>query len=103
MLARFRPSVWIYAQPHFQLTARKLAVDRGVKVNKIIPDQKNLETLMEISKEALGPELNEQVLIFICGTPLGVVGTTNLIQRWDPSDVAQAGIDQNQVKSAASA
>jgi pyruvate kinase len=85
MLARFRGVVWIYAQPHSQLVARKLAANRGVKVNKIIPPQKDLDVLMEISKQALGTELSENVFIFTCGTPLGIVGTTNLIQRWDPN------------------
>jgi pyruvate kinase len=85
MLARFRPRAWICAQPHSPFTARKLQLDRGVWVHEIIKAEDDFEQLLKVSKQALRAEFANQVVIFICGIPLGKVGTTNLIQRWDPS------------------
>lgn len=87
MLARFRPRVWIYAQPHSDFTGRKLNIDRGVWVMRQLPVEANsthVDKLIEDSKRifrADGPW--GCAAIFTCGTPLGRVGSTNLIQRWD--------------------
>ena len=93
MLSRFRPRVWILAQPHNQLTARKLTIDRGVIAIDILPVQKGtmeVDDLIRQSRQAfdrqyqgLIGEDKDATIIFTCGSPLGEVGTTNMIQRWD--------------------
>jgi pyruvate kinase len=93
MLSRFRPRVWILAQPHNQLTARKLTVDRGVMAIDILPVQKGgteVDSLILQSRQAFDRKYKELIgedrdatIIFTCGSPLGEVGTTNMIQRWD--------------------
>lgn len=93
MLARFRPRVWILAQPHNKLTARKLALDRGVIAIDILPVQKGekeVDRLIKESREAFERRYNDLIgmnkdatIIFTCGSPLGEVGTTNMIHRWD--------------------
>lgn len=93
MLSRFRPRVWILAQPHNQLTSRKLTVDRGVMAIDILPVQKGdqeVDGLIRQSRRAFDRRYAELIgedrdatIIFTCGSPLGEVGTTNMIQRWD--------------------
>ncbi|HEX8843237.1 MAG TPA: pyruvate kinase [Pyrinomonadaceae bacterium] len=87
MLSRFRPRVWILAQPHNQLTARKLTIDRGVMVINILPvmkDSKETDPLVKESKKKFKEAIRgDETVIFTCGTPLGQVGTANMIQRWD--------------------
>ncbi len=99
MLARFRPGVWILGLPHTEFVARKLALDWGVLPGKIIPlptNRSHAQELIEMSKRVLLEEIKKantplteegelegKAVVFTCGTPLGVVGTTNLIQRWD--------------------
>jgi len=90
MLARFRPRVWIHAQPHGEYVGRKLATDWGVMVGQIIPVKTGGDdpsSLITASRNAIGQEerLIGETVIFTCGTPLGQIGTTNLIQRWDPA------------------
>lgn len=90
MLSRFRPHVWILAQPHNQLTARKLTIDRGVMTIGILPvkkDSEEVDVLIKESREQFEEAINKNVtVIFTCGTPLGNVGTTNLILRWDAKE-----------------
>lgn len=88
MLARFRPRAWIHAQPHSVFVGRKVTVDWGVVGGEIIDvtgHSDDANYLMNKSKVAIQREaqLAGKPVVFICGTPLGQVGTTNLIQRWD--------------------
>jgi pyruvate kinase len=90
MLARFRPRVWVHAQPHSDLVARKLAIVWGVMVGEILPVEARAGDsawLIDRSREAIGRDksLAKAPVIFTCGIPLGEVGTTNLIQKWDPA------------------
>ncbi|HEX5871128.1 MAG TPA: pyruvate kinase, partial [Longimicrobium sp.] len=90
MLSRFRPQPWIIALPHSRLTARKLQIDWGVYVGDIVPIGTNKEVswLMGMSQEVVERKLvgtgildKGKTMIFTCGTPLGKVGTTNLVLR----------------------
>lgn len=87
MLSRFRPRVWILAQPNNQLAARKLAADRGVMVINILPvirGSEEADPLIKESRKRIEEAIGaDATVIFTCGTPLGEVGTTNMIQRWD--------------------
>ena len=40
------------------------------------------DEVMKFSERAL-PGDGTLTVIFTCGTPLGTIGSTNLIQRWD--------------------
>lgn len=90
MLARFRPRVEILALPHTTLTVRKLTAVRGVVTIDVLFVRKGqkVDLLIKESRakfrkycRKLGGE--DVTAIFTCGSPLGEVGTTNMIQRWD--------------------
>jgi pyruvate kinase len=82
MLARFRPPQWVFAEPHHEYPARKLSMVWGAWVSAVIPNADGMEVdhLMKLSWPYL-QELRGQPIIFICGTPIGTVGTTNLLSR----------------------
>ncbi|HYR10336.1 MAG TPA: pyruvate kinase, partial [Longimicrobium sp.] len=82
MLARFRPPQWIFAEPHHEYPARKLSMVWGAWIAAVIPNVEGMEVddLMSLSWPHL-QELRGQPIIFICGTPIGTVGTTNLLSR----------------------
>ena len=89
MLARFRPKNWIYAQPHSEYIAKKLAIVRGIQAGNVLPVHHGAQEVQELMVESASlanRELRPKdcAFIFTCGTPLGKVGTTNLVQRWDP-------------------
>lgn len=84
MLSRFRPRAWIIGQPHSEFVARKMAMIWGVQIGDILPMQMSVQELMRGSFEALKrvSGLEDATIIFTCGTPLGKVGSTNLVQKW---------------------
>lgn len=88
MLTRFRPRAWIITQPHTDLTARKLALQRGVLINQIVRVDRENDSVVSLRKKVektvrASETLRENNYIFICGMPLGNVGATNVIYRLD--------------------
>lgn len=84
MLSRFRPRPWIVAQPHEEFVARKMSLIWGVHIGDVYPAPNSVSKLMLKSYESLQQTkgLMNSTIIFICGTPLGEVGSTNLVQKW---------------------
>lgn len=82
MLARFRPPKFIFAVPHNSYTARKLAIVWGTTIAGIVSTRRDMEVsdLMAASWKRLG-HLAGSTIVFICGTPIGQVGTSNLLSR----------------------
>jgi pyruvate kinase len=82
MLARFRPPRLISAQPDSPYTARKLSIVWGTTVAGIVPTSKRmkLDQLMKASAKHLH-ELRDKAIVFICGTPIGKVGSSNVLLR----------------------
>jgi pyruvate kinase len=82
MLARFRPPRLISAQPDSPYTARKLSIVWGTTVAGIVPTWEGMEVdeLMEASWKHLD-DLLDKAIVFICGTPIGKVGASNVLLR----------------------
>ena len=89
MLSRYRPRSWIIAQPHNEFVGRKLMLVWGVKIGDTIPVPRSVEELMRKSYDSLKrTEVffeEDAKVIFTCGTPMGKVGSTNLVQKWAAS------------------
>ena len=87
MITRYRPTTPVLALPHSDFVARQLTIDRGVEVLAVLPDlpsnTNDIQALMQMSVAEVPEDLKG--VVFTCGTPLGRVGTTNLLQRWDPA------------------
>ena len=89
MISRLRPSVMIVGATHDIINTRKLIVSYGVKPICIgeVPNEEGTEGVFLRCKERvqevhdLEPSPGKgDMVIFTAGTPLGQLGTTNLIQ-----------------------
>jgi pyruvate kinase len=82
MLARFRPPKLISALPDSAYTARKLSIVWGTTVAGIVPTEEGMEVddLVDTSWKHLD-DLQDKAIVFICGTPIGKVGTSNVLLR----------------------
>ncbi len=86
MIARFKPKAWIIAHSYSEFVQRKLSIVRGVIVLETLKDAEKLKTvsqLMRKSKQLLIRNNISLPVIYTCGTPVGKVGSSNLIHRLD--------------------
>jgi len=78
MVARFRPSQWIYALSQSEKTARRLSIVWGVVPVKGDIGE-SLDELTDKVVEFMGKE-RKGIIVLTGGHPLGTPGTTNLIK-----------------------